>query len=341
MKNLFTFHGAAILFAVCIATLARAQVGPTVLQTKISTDGLLTLVLSSTNSSDAVDVNNSYTWTAVNNSSTVTLTGVILGSHWGDYCINTPGAGILSSTCPIAPPEGPTLVSLASGCGGQSPAEFPTNIAVFGIWCTPSGGVTLPPGASVSGSITIRPKTGGPAYYGVYSGHDPLTGPKPFVQLPDPVINYRGVVAPAATDVQITGAASTGSPAVGSTFTYTYQIKNAGPWGTFGGIIFADTLPASLTYVSSSVVQAAIDPATDQQVPVAKTNVCSAVGQTVVCPVLDMTVGGLSNQATIILTVVASGAPGQFVNTASVHTVAPQDDSNPGNNSVTVNVTSR
>ena len=149
--------------------------------------------------------------------------------------------------------------------------------------------MTLPPGASVSGSITIRPKTGGPAYYGVYSGHDPVTGPKKFAQIPDPVINYRGMVAPAATDVQITSAASTGSPSVGSTFTYTDQIKNAGPWGTFGGIIFADTLPASLTIVGASVVQAAIDPATDQQVPVIKTNVCSAVGQTVVCPIPDMT----------------------------------------------------
>jgi len=133
MKNLFTFNAATILFAVCIATPGGAQVTPTVLQTKISTDGLLTLVLSSTNSSDAVGVNNTYTWTAINNSSTITLTGVILGSHWGDYCINTPGAGILSSTCPVASPEGPTLISLPSGCGGQSPAEFPTNIAVFGI----------------------------------------------------------------------------------------------------------------------------------------------------------------------------------------------------------------
>src|SRR5215471_14975231 len=112
---------AAILFAVCTATPAGAEVAPTVLQTKISADGLLTLVLSSTNPSDAVNVNNTYTWTATNNSNTITLTGVILGSHWGDYCVNTPGASILSSTCPVAPPEGPTLVSLASGCGGQSP----------------------------------------------------------------------------------------------------------------------------------------------------------------------------------------------------------------------------
>jgi len=51
--------------------------------------------------------------------------------------------------------------------------------------------------------------------------------------------------------------------------------------------------------------------------------------------------GGLSNQAKIIFTVEASGGLGQIVNAASVHTVAPQDDSNTGNNSVTVNVTSK
>jgi len=121
MKNLFTFNAATILFAVCIATPGGAQVTPTVLQTKISTDGLLTLVLSSTNSSDAVGVNNTYTWTAIHNSSTITLTGVILGSHWGDYCINTPGAGILSSTCPIAPPEGLRSSLLLRGAADSPP----------------------------------------------------------------------------------------------------------------------------------------------------------------------------------------------------------------------------
>jgi len=60
-----------------------------------------------------------------------------------------------------------------------------------------------------------------------------------------------------------------------------------------------------------------------------------------VCPVQDMTIGGLTNQVTITLTVAASGAPGQIVNTASVHTVAPQDDTNAGNNSVTVSVTAK
>jgi uncharacterized repeat protein (TIGR01451 family) len=331
---------AAVLFAVCIAAPARAQGAGVNLQTlpatATSTDGLLTVTLSSTNPSDAVNVNNTYTWTATNNSRTVTLTGVILGSHWGDYCI---GANANIDTCHIAPTTGPTLISLAPGCGGQSSNEFDDTIARFGIWCTPSSGVTLLPGASVSGSITLRPGTGGPAFYTVYSSHTPLAGPVIQGQAPlDPVINYRGVVAPVATDIQITGAASNGSPSVGSTFTYTYQIKNAGPWGTYGGIVFVDTLPASLTFVSSSVMQAGIDRTTGQLVQVPSPNGCSAVGQTVMCPLQDMTNGGLSGQATITLTVTASGVAQPIVNTASVHTLSPQDNSNPANNSVTVNV---
>jgi uncharacterized repeat protein (TIGR01451 family) len=197
--------------------------------------------------------------------------------------------------------------------------------------------VTLAPGQGVSGSVTLRPGTGGPAFYGVYSRHD-----RSGVALPDPVINYRGVVAPAATDIQLTGHASNGSPPAGSTFTYTYQIKNAGPWGTSGGIIFVDTLPASLTYVSSSVVQAfIIDASTGQLAEGTNSNVCSAVGQSVVCPLMDMTNGGLSGQFTITLTVTASSVAQQIVNTASVHTVLPQEDSNTANNSATVIITTK
>ena len=338
IKNLSCAMAAAILFAVCMAHPARAQVNATALPaTATSQDGLLTVVLSSNNPSGAVDVNTTYTWTATNNSATITLNGVILGSHWGDYCINT--IGTAATNCAVAPPTGPTLISLSPGCGGQSPSEFPTDVAVMGIWCTPSTGVTLAPGASVSGSVTVRPGTGGPAFYTVYSAHTPLSGTG-FGQL-DPVINYRGMVAPAATDIQISGAASTGAPLVGSTFTYTYQVKNSGPWGTYGGITFTDTLPTPLTFIGSSVTQGTLDRITGQEVQFTVQNACSAVGQTVVCPLRDMTNGGLSNQATITLTVAASG-PAQFIaNTATVHTASPQDDSNITNNSVIVNVASK
>ena len=287
-------------------------------QSSTSSDGLLTLVLSSSSGSDTAGVNNTYTWTARNNSTTVTLTGVTLGSHWGDYC------GAFSCT-----PPGPTLIA-APGCAGQGPDEIPLD-ASFGVWCTPFTGVTLLPGESVSGSVTLRPLSGGPPDYTVYSLYnDPVTGA---VQIPPraPMIRRSNAVAPAPTDIQIKGTASTGAPAVGSTFTYSFEVKNAGPWGTSGGITFTDTLPESLTFVSASVSPRQALAALD----------CSVQGQTVTCPLNEMPNGGTAGQGTITLTVTASSTAQQIVNTASVSTVLPQTDSNTTNNSVTVTVISK
>lgn len=265
---------------------AYAQVAPGIPETATSADGLLTLVLTSANASDATGVNNTYTWTAINNSQTITLNGVTLGSHWGDWC------GGFNCT-----PPGPTLIS-APGCAGQGAAEIPLD-AHFGVWCTPTTGVTLLPGQSVSGSVTLRPGAGGSPDYTVYSLYDdPRTGAvllPPFV----PVIHHTQAVAPAATDIQIKGAASNGSPPAGSTFTYTFQIKNAGPWGTDGGVIFVDTLPASLTYVGASVSPSSALAAVG----------CSVQGQTVMCPLDEMQVGGTTNQATMTLRPIVTRAP--------------------------------
>jgi uncharacterized repeat protein (TIGR01451 family) len=326
VRSAFIAIGAAFAIggAATASAPASAQVTPTLLQQKTSSDGLLTLALWSANPSDAVGVNNTYTWVATNNSPSVTLTGVILGSHFGDWC----GGGNCF-------PPGPTLIGLSSGCGSQSPSEFPEEIAKFGIWCTPSTGVTLQPGQSVAGSVTLRPGAGGPADYSVYSGYNsPATGQQVFAT---PVITNSNVVAPAATDIQISGSASTGSPAMGSTYTYTYQVKNAGPWGTYGGITFVDTLPDSLTYVSSSIT--VVNLLLQQTVTVF--DVCTVVGQTATCRINDLQNGGLAGQVTVALTVKAPSAPQQIVNTASVHTVLPQTDSNPTNNGVTVTVTSK
>src|SRR4029077_4454142 len=127
-------------------------------------DGLLTLVLSSTNASDTAGVDNTYTWTAINNSQTIALTGGTLGSHWGDW-----GGGFNCT------PPGPTLIS-TPGCAVQGVNDIPSD-AHFGVWCTPFTGVTLLPGQSVSGSLTLRPGAGGPPDYTVYSLYNnPKTG---------------------------------------------------------------------------------------------------------------------------------------------------------------------
>ena len=319
------FHRIRIIAAIAAGLASGAASAQTLLQEK--TDGPLTLSLWSTNGLDAVGVNNTYTWIATNNSATSTLTGVILGSHWGDRC-----------TVANCGPVGPTLVALAPGCGGQSADEFPAEIAKFGIWCTPSTGVTLQPGQSVSGSVTLRPLGAGVPNYTVYSGYvDPAGVQHPLT----PAITNSNAVAPAATDIQVSGSASTGSPAAGSAFTYTYQIKNTGPWGTGDGLTFVDTLPAPLTYVSSSLTQVGIDRTTGQVIQGTNPSGCSSIGQTVSCRIGDLDSAGAFNQATVTLTVVASGAPHQIVNTASIHTALPQEDSNPTNNGVTVTVTSK
>lgn len=303
----------AAFFAISTGTTASAQATAVALQSATSSDGLLTLTLSSANASDAAGIDNTYTWTAINNSPTTTINGVTLGSHWGDWC----GGGNCT-------PPGPTLIS-APGCAGQGASEIPVD-AHFGVWCTPLTGVTLLPGQSVRGSVTLRPGAGGPPDYTVYSLYDdPRTGA--LVVFGAPAITRSSVVAPAGTDIQLKGAASNGAPPVGSTFTYSFEVKNAGPWGTYGGLVFVDTLPASLTYVGSSAT------------PLGQT--CSVQGQVVMCPLRDLQNGGTSGQATITLTVVASGAPQQIVNTASVLTVLPQTDSNPANNSATVVVTTK
>jgi uncharacterized repeat protein (TIGR01451 family) len=317
-SRIFSGPIATVLFAVCAAAAASAQAAPPATQATTSSDGLLTLVLSSANPSDTTGVNNTYTWTAVNNSTATTLTGVTLGSHWGDWCGGT--------NCT---PPGPTLIS-APGCANQGPDEIPPD-AHFGVWCTPFTGVTLLPGERVSGSVTLRPGSGGPPDYTVYSFYnDPKTG-VPINAAFVPMIRHSNVVAPAPTDIQITGSASNGAPPAGSTFTYTFQIKNAGPWGTYGGITFIDMLPDSLTFVSASVSLRSLLSAF----------ACNVQGQTVTCPLSEMQNGGTSGQATITLTVLASGTPQQIVNTASALTVLPQTDSNTANNSITVTVISR
>lgn len=283
-----------------------------VIASKTSPDGYITATMSSSTRQDTAGVNSTYTWSAHNNSSTLTISGVTLGSNWGDYC---------GSSCT---PSGPTLISLGPGCSGQGVDEIPPS-ANFGAWCTPITGVTLAPGATVSGTVTLRPISGGPVNYITYSLYnDPITGQQKGV-LNETLIHDSNIAAPAATDEQISGSASTGSPVVGANYTYNYQIKNAGPWGTFGGVTFTDVLPANLTYVGYTASLGTF---------------CNAVGQTVTCQIPDHT--NLNGQSsTIALTVTAPGTAQQIVNSASIAFTSPQTDSNAQNNIVTITVASR
>lgn len=239
-------------------------------------------------------VPDTYTWTATN-VSTRTLS-VSMGSNWTD---SDGGA--------------PVIKQLAPGCGNQSRNDIPANDAL-GIWC---GSATLAPGASFSVWATLEDDAVGPVRYNVYSLYvDPVTS-LPFFT----VVADTESAGPGPVDLQIAGASSQGSPAVDSSYTYTYQVKNAGPWATSGGVSFSDALPASLTYVD-----------------VTTTAGTCAGGQTVSCALGDLPNGA---QATVAITVRAPGTAQPIVNTASASLTAPQSDTNTGNDSVTISVASR
>ncbi len=107
-----------LMFA--LAGAANAQM--TLLQSKISKDGLITLELSSANPSDAAGVNNTYTWIVTNNSLTTTLNGVAAGSHWGDWCAG--GKGVNGAVL-LRP--GKTIESVDLSLGPAGTAEAGAN----------------------------------------------------------------------------------------------------------------------------------------------------------------------------------------------------------------------
>lgn len=123
-------------------------------------------------------------------------------------------------------------------------------------------------------------------------------------------------VSPGPTDVQVTGFASTGSPARGATFTYTFQVKNNGPEPAYA-VTFGDPLPAAVSLVGVQTSAGS----------------CAQAAGTVNCSLGDLAVGA---QATVVITVVAPAAPSTFTNTASVGSGSP--DRQPSNNSVGVTV---
>ncbi len=235
-------------------------------------------------------VPNTYTWTATNVSAGP-LT-VSMGSNWTD-----------------ADGGAPIIKALAPGCGNQS--GLPPNLAL-GIWC---GSATLAPGQSFSVWATLEDDAVGPVKYNPYSVY--TVGGSPFFT----VVADTESCSPGPVDLQIAGSSNQGSPPVGSNYTYTFQVKNAGPWATSGGVSFSDELPASLTFVGVTT----------------SAGTCTG-GQTVSCALGDLANGA---QATVAITVQAPSTAQSIANTASAGLAAPQADTNTANNSVTITVASK
>jgi hypothetical protein len=122
-------------------------------------------------------------------------------------------------------------------------------------------------------------------------------------------------IAPAPTDVQVTGSASTGSPPRGAPYSYTFLVKNNGP-AVANAVTFADNAPPTI-------------PVTGVVAPAGAS--CSTAGQLVSCTLGDLAVGA---QASIVIDAMAPSTPQTVSNTASAATASP--DRNPANDSVTV-----
>lgn len=104
---------------------------------------------------------------------------------------------------------------------------------------------------------------------------------------------------------------------MGSAFSYTFQVKNNGPY-TDDGVTFTDTLPAALPVLSVSATNGVT---------------CQVSGQTVSCAIGSMAVG---SQAVVVIGTAAPLTPQTITDTASVATTTP--DKNLANNSISVTV---
>jgi len=168
-------------------------------------------------------------------------------------------------------------------------------------------------GASGSATFSLTPEVSGTTDFTAFTG-----GTINFVSTTSNTIDLTSQIAPAPTDIQLTGSASTGSPPVGSTFSYTFQVKDNGPWPA-PGVSFADTLPAAETFVSATT-----------SVPGQS---CGFSAGQVSCSLGDLAVGA---QANVTLTVIAPPTPTTITDTATVSMTVT--DLKPSNNSVAVTV---
>jgi uncharacterized repeat protein (TIGR01451 family) len=191
--------------------------------------------------------------------------------------------------------------------------------------------LTLAPGETASWTINATAaKPGTEAIHinasGIFAQATPLgLGVTNAVDLPVPVgqgpVAGGGGGVPAPTglpDLALTGSASNGSPALGSPFSYKFQVKNNGRSDASGATL-DDPLPAAVmgTGVSSDTGTCSIDSTTNS----------------VHCDLGTMAAG---KQATIVVSAIAPSAAGAVTNTASTGLVGT--DANPGNNNASVTV---
>jgi uncharacterized repeat protein (TIGR01451 family) len=129
-------------------------------------------------------------------------------------------------------------------------------------------------------------------------------------------------VQPGPTDIQVTGSSNNGSPPLGGTFNYTFQVKNNGPIPA-GGVTLDDALPASVHLVANPTIDLG-------------SCTTSPTSNSVHCTIGDL---GVGQQSTLSLAATPSAAGGAVANTATIAMTGI--DIHPANNSVNVTIQPR
>jgi uncharacterized repeat protein (TIGR01451 family) len=262
-------------------------------------------------------VASTYTVTATNNTSTPFDTTDISGQLAPGFTLNAFGAtsfcertnkkpslgplfscafaGSPATPLPLAPGESASWTFTATAA---QPGTYDARVNANGIFPVQNA---LGLGVSNSVSLSI-PVAQGPAPAGGGGGGGGVPTP----------------VGAGSADLALTGSASNGSPALGSLFSYKFQIKNNGKVDA-SGVTFDDPLPPSVTGTRAS---------TD-------TGSCAVdtVANSVHCDLGALAAG---KQATITVEATAPSSPGAVTNTATAGLAGT--DANPGNNRTSVAV---
>jgi uncharacterized repeat protein (TIGR01451 family) len=208
-------------------------------------------------------------------------------------------------------PDGMTLNNLDASCQRSNNPPLPGTAFSCG-W------LGVAPGQSVTATFTAT-----------------ASGPNMYVDQVDAALDFGGIpptsvsrdnvsysipVSPGPTDIQVTGSSNNGSPVLGSSFAYTFQVKNNGPQAAYG-VTFDDALPASITPLSVSTDNGACT--------------LNASANSVHC---DIGLLGVGAQSNVVVNAVARSG-GTATNIASIAMQGP--DTKPTNNSVGVTISPR
>jgi uncharacterized repeat protein (TIGR01451 family) len=227
----------------------------------------------------------------VNNTTTTTIPAVSLSDTWGA--------------------SGATFVSVSTSQGACSSAAGSISCNLGSIAGSGSATVTL--------VLQLTAQTTNTASGSMKdAAGNPLTDPTPS---DDTASATTSISAPSTTtDIQVTGSAQNGGPAVGTADTYTWQIKN-NQKTTANAVVFTDNLPPSLQFASAST-----------SAGTCSTPAPGTAGGTVTCNLSALN-GGDTMTVTINVVVTQAGSVADTGVASFTGT-----DTNPANNSFTVTI---